>query len=168
MNSAQLLRIFGTGFLLTLLMACTAESDLRERPEAFWPERSTVFLADAQAGVVRALNVKSGIVPLGEIITPARASVLALSLDTQAKQLWVLDGGALHAYDAVTFHLLRRWTAPYGITLKMIKRDAEGAVLAVDTDGRRYLPDPTSLALKPAFNGRRFAVSHREALGANG
>src|SRR4051812_46744570 len=98
MSSARLLRIFGPVFLLTFLIACTAESDRRERPEAFWSERSTVFLADAQAGVVRALDVKSGIVPLGEIITPARASILALSLDKQAKQLWVLDGSALHAY----------------------------------------------------------------------
>jgi hypothetical protein len=150
-NNTRLFKTLAGGFGLTLLIACSSQSGRTAhalaRPEVYWPDRATVFLADSQAGVVRALNIRSGIVPLGEIVTPTHAAVLSLSLDVPAKCLWVLDHGALHAYDAVTLRLLRRWPAPDGVGLTILERDVEGAVLVVAADGHRYRPDPNTLHL---------------------
>ncbi|HVK56306.1 MAG TPA: hypothetical protein VM532_14925 [Burkholderiales bacterium] len=148
---------------LALLAACSVDSANKARTatraEAYWPERAIVFLADAEAGVVSSFNVRSGVTPLGKIVTPARASVLALSLDIPAKRLWVLDGGALHSYDAVTLKPVRRWSAPGAIVLTALERDIDGAVLAVAADGHRYRPDPSSFALKAVNTEQRLAIT---------
>jgi len=157
----------GTFLLLAAAMlASSAVCSLRSgdiasipaRAEAYWPERSMVFLADAQVGVVRAFDVRRGIVPLGQFATPNHVSVRALSLDSRTKQLWVLEAGALSSQDAVTLATLRRWPAPSGIELTGLERDDEGAPIVVSANGQRYRATPESLALEPVWNEPRLAA----------
>jgi hypothetical protein len=163
MYRKRLFALMSVALCLALLAGCSVDSANQARTvaraEAYWPERAIVFIADAEAGVVSSFNVRSGVTPLGKIVTPARASVLALSLDISAKRLWVLDGGALHSYDAVTLKPVRRWSAPGAIVLMGLEQDIDGAVLVMAADGHRYRPDPSSFALKAVNSEHRLAVS---------
>ena len=116
MYRKRLFALMSVALCLALLAGCSVDSANQARTvaraEAYWPERAIVFIADAEVGVVSSFNVRSGVTPLGKIVTPARASVLALSLDIPAKQLWVLDGGALHSYDGIRRFRLPMEDAP--------------------------------------------------------
>lgn len=96
------------------------------RPQAFDASRQLLFVAHANDGSVRALNLRNTIGEIGMLREPTRHLVHELKLDTSGRRLWVLGDDAVYGYDALSLRLVSRTPLPIGHAQRFAQVGANG------------------------------------------